>query len=249
MAYELGPCMLLVKDLHDGQAQVTTSVGANDTEIPYANESGTFPSAGLIKLEDEYILYRAIDTDNKKLLRCVRGFYGTTAAAHDGSTTPIDCSVLYSDLGKTHGGATLAFGEESQDLTTDQDGDSPVDTISKGVTATLTMNLADITLENFAFAHKTTVEGTAPKRRVVVASNAGCSTVSQQKSILVVPLGCGGPVTESERTYFIPNGGIIAKEELAFNTGDQRVIAVEVRCFVNDTIGGPVVIGDASDWL
>jgi len=253
MGYELGPALYLVAGLHDGEAQVNTSVGADDTTIPYANETGEWPSCGLIKLEDEYILYRAINETDKKLLNCVRGFYSTTAAAHDGSGTPISFSVLYSDLGKTHGGGTIAFGEETTELTTDQDGATPVDIVATGVSATITMNLADITLDNFAFVHKTSVSGTSPNRRVVVPTASGCSTLGNAKKILVVPYGCSdgyvGPTKESEGTYFIPSGGIVAKEELSFNASDQRVIAVEIHAYPDDTVGGPVVIGDATDWL
>jgi hypothetical protein len=48
------------------------------------DDAGDFPTAGVIKIEDEYI-YHTGKTGNN-LTGCLRGMYGTTAAAHDDAT-------------------------------------------------------------------------------------------------------------------------------------------------------------------
>ena len=241
MGYELGPCMILVYNLHTATASVNSATGISesDTTIPYDGASGTFPDRGVIKIDDELILYMArTDTEFKN---CVRGFKGTTAASHadDASIT-----LEYSDLGKTQGGVTLTVSETSVQLRTDQDGEVPVDEIITGTPVTVTLNLADITLDNFAFVHKSTKQTSGDKAKVEVYPNVGKSLLNDASyKVLIVPYAGAAPSNDVNRMIVIPKAGVRSAEELVFNISDQRVIRCELTGYPDDA-GRVLIFGD-----
>jgi len=70
---------------------VTGGITAIDTEIPVLDATA-FPTDGLVKIENEYIVYTGI-TDSK-LQVTTRGAYGTTPAAHNNNVV-VDRSVVF----------------------------------------------------------------------------------------------------------------------------------------------------------
>lgn len=243
MALQLGPCMVLMAGLHNGTASFTGTIDADDTTIPFTAASGTWPDRGVFQLESELILYMEKDDDANVFRNCLRGFKGTTAAAHDGSGDPLDITLQYSDLGKTEGGVTVAASESTVQLRSDQSGETPEDEVVSGTPVTITLNLADITLDNFAMVHKSTVEGTAPNRKVVVYANVGKSLKSMAKKALIVPYAGEALSNDVEDIIVVPQAGIKAAEELVYNFSDQRVIRVELTAYP-DTAGRVLIFGD-----
>ncbi len=80
----------------DAFAQIVTLVSDSTTTIPFVNldRPGQIPETGVVFIESEWIFYGGVTyTNNTKtagnLLYCLRGYNGTSAAAHNGSTTPI----------------------------------------------------------------------------------------------------------------------------------------------------------------
>ena len=231
--YELGAAAIMVKDMEtvadttvsDGTAGISESV----TTIPAADTS-SFPDTGIIKIEDEYILYLEKDDTANEFKQCVRGLFGTTAAAHADATT---LSYYASGLGKTNGGVTIALNETNIELKTDQDGETPVDSRVTGTTVEMTANLADIKLENFAIGFKQSITGDAGNRRLALKPNVGYSTQANAKMVHIFPYSGGASTidTEIEHQYTMPSAGIIGAAELTFDASTQRVIKTTFKGF------------------
>jgi len=235
MAYELGPAMLLMEGLETvaGTGNFAGTITADDTDIPFVDTS-IYPSRGVVQLETEEILFLENDTTNNQLKQCIRGFRGTTAAAHDGSVTAIDAPLVATDLGKTNGGVTLTVSESSQTLNTDQDGETPINEVITGTTVSMEASLADITLENFAMTHKVSVEGTSGTQRVEIKPNVGSSLIDSAKKLVLVPYAGDSVSTDPEKLITIPKAGIRSAEELSFDSSTQRVIKVQFTGYPDD---------------
>lgn len=68
-------------------------VAASDLTIALASAAG-FPTTGIVKINDEIILYSGVSGDS--LTGCVRGQFGTTAAAHT-SGDAVPCATIIVD--------------------------------------------------------------------------------------------------------------------------------------------------------
>ena len=222
--YKLRPAtMAYAPDTPVTGVQLNTSITDTDTTIPLVNASD-LPAQGVIQLESEEILY--LTNDGSNISNCLRGFRGTTAAAHDGSTTPIDVTHLFTIVGKTQGGITLNTEQTSQSLHTDQDGETPVDDVVTGKTCTIEANLAEITLENLALAYGTTVQGTTGSRRVEVKPDVGRSLLNTAKKTLLIPYVGTTPSNDVEELITLPKAGLKSAVALTFDSSTQQVLKV-----------------------
>lgn len=231
--YELGAAAIMVKDMETiaGTTVSNGTAGISETvaTIPAAAVDD-FPDTGIIKIEDEYILYLEKDDDDDEFKQCVRGLFGTTAAVH---ADTIAITYYASGLGKTFGGVTISINETSQDLKTDQDGETPVDSRVTGTTVEMVANLADMKLENFSLGFKQDITGVAPNRRVAVKPNVGYSTQDNAKMTHIFPYAGGTDTldTNIEHQYTIPSAGLLAATELGFDATSQRSIKITFKGF------------------
>jgi len=69
---------------------LSANILSTDTTIPLTSSSG-FPTSGIIQINSETIEYVGVSGNN--LTNCVRGFNGTTAAAHTASDA-VDCATV-----------------------------------------------------------------------------------------------------------------------------------------------------------
>ena len=95
-----------------GDATLTTNVYSNagETGDILVNSNNGFPEPGVIKVNNEVIKYKTINSDGRTLDGCIRGYRGTTAAGHNANDS---VTVL---LGKkiTVGAGTGDNGKEVQ---------------------------------------------------------------------------------------------------------------------------------------
>jgi len=225
--YELGPAFIAVAAFETVAADAlagTTGCTDSDTSITL-DDSSEFPDSGIVKIEDEYILYLNNATATGVLSNCVRGIFNTTAAAHAGAE---DVTYYASGLGDTLGGVTLTISETSIDLKTDQEGETPVDTRITGTTVRAEMNLADISLDNIAFAVKQTATGTSPDRTLSIQANVGYSLQDNAYTVHFFPYIGTTIDTNDEHQYTIMSGGILADINLGFDASNQRAIKITV---------------------
>jgi len=241
--YELGAAAIMVAAMETVAASTisgTAGISDSDTTVPIT-AADDFPDTGIVKIEDEYILYLEKDDDTDELKQCLRGVFGTTAAAHAGAA---DITYYASGLGKTFGGVTIAVNETSQDLKTDQDGETPVDSRITGTTVEMTANLADLKLENFALGFKQSITGVSPNRRLAVKPNVGYSTQTNAYMVHIFPYSGGTSTLDEnvEHQYTMPSAGLIAATELGFDASTQRVIKTTFKGFP-DTSSEVLIVG------
>lgn len=147
-------------------------------------------------------------------------------------------------LGKTQGGVSLKIEETTVTLHTDQDGETPVDEVITGTTATLEANLAEITLENLAFMLKTNVAS----NQVKIGPNVGTSLFTNARELCIVPYVQGVPTTDIRDKILIPKAGIKATPNMNYNSKDQRVIAFTATGFPDSSLSGnPGIVFGASN--
>lgn len=139
------------------------------------------------------------------------------------------CQILIDevDMGKTEGGVTVAIGETTVVLNTDQDGETPVDEVVTGTTITVTGNLAEITLANLATVLKTTVTADGAKQKVEIIPNVGTSLLTNAVDMVIKPYVEGAVSTDANDWISLRKAGLKATTSLSYNRADQRVIAFE----------------------
>ena len=155
------------------------------------------------------------------------------------------CKIEYdgADIGTTEGGVTIKMAEDSAELKTDQNGTQPIDVVITGVAATIECNLADITLDQFAFAHKTNVITDGDKKKVLIIPNVGTSLRDNAKKLVVKPYVDGVVSTNPNDWYTFNKAGIKAEEEVAFDSSTQRVLKLTFMAFADDN-GYVAILGD-----
>ena len=232
-SYRLNPAWIFLDGYNPGGSTYSDttssqSITATDTSITVADASG-LPDSGVVTIDSEEIAY--LGKSSNTLTKCVRGWRGTTAATHDGSTTAVDVEYTAKGLGKTYGGITLNMAESTQKIQTDQDGETPVDESITGTEATVEASLADYDLETFAFIHKTTVQGTSPSRCVEIGANVGTSLMENYVKAVIVPY-VNNTLEDDVETYItMPKAGITASESLTYDATTQQVIKVTLKSY------------------
>jgi hypothetical protein len=157
------------------------------------------------------------------------------------------CQIYYdgADIGATEGGVTIKLAEDSADLKSDQTGTQPVDVVITGVSATIECSLAEVTLDKFAFAHKTTVITDGAKQKVLILPNVGTSLRDNAKVLVVKPYIDGVVSADPNTWYTFNKAGIKAEEEVSFDASTQRVLKLTFMAFADDN-GYVAILGDES---
>jgi hypothetical protein len=218
--YKLGPATIAIEPV-TAITGVTVGTGGCDdsvTTIPLSGDS-SLPDKGILSVGTEEILYMTHGSGS--VSNCIRGFRGTTAASH---TAGDSVTHSFSILGDTLGGITYTTEETSQQLKTDQAGETPVDEVITGLKASIEANLAEITLENIAMLYKTTVEGTGTSRRVELKSQVGYSNLTNAKKAIIIPYDGADLSDDVEDLITFVQAGIVASGSRTFDGSNQQVI-------------------------
>jgi hypothetical protein len=84
------PTTILTSSLSNTNSTLSAAIGVGETIIPIGNASA-YNNTGVVKIDSELIYYTGISGLN--LVGCIRGFGGTTAAAHANSTSVFPSSI------------------------------------------------------------------------------------------------------------------------------------------------------------
>lgn len=158
------------------------------------------------------------------------------------------CEIEYggTSLGKTSGGVTLTIEETFASLTTDQNGESPVDEVITGTTVTVEGSLAEITLDNIASLYKTSVVGTVGgAQKVEIKANVGTSLLNNSAEMILKPYKNGAVSTNANDWITLHNAGFKATASMSFNSTDQRVLAFTATGYPNGE-GVIITFGDTT---
>lgn len=142
------------------------------------------------------------------------------------------CEVYYkgSYMGKTKGGVTVNFGREQVKLSTDQFGETPVDFAGNGEIVTVTVRLAEVTLNAWRAALPESTPAGDNQGRLTFGSNAGKRSSTNAGLLVVRPIGSDG-----EEDIVLYQAVATDEIEVDFNNEDQRVLEIPFVGLVDDT--------------
>lgn len=159
------------------------------------------------------------------------------------------CQALFgtdgaeADLGLTEGGVTVTFATTTVDLKSDQTGETPQDRIITGQTITITIPLAEITMDNWALALNQTKTHYGGKTGVAGANKVGKSLLNDAKSLILIKYDEGAASSDTEDHLKFPKAAPSGNFDVIFNRDGQRVFNVEFVAFP-DASGNLYLIGD-----
>lgn len=154
------------------------------------------------------------------------------------------CTVLFNeiDLGFTKGGVEVEVATNTHEVTVDQLGETPIDEIITGRTVTVTVPLAETTLENLvAIMPGATLvtDGTTPtKKKVAVTTGVSLSLLDLAQKLVLRPKGTTG--AEDFTIHKAMTAGAIS---FAYNTDTERVFNVTFKGYA-DATGNLFSVGD-----
>jgi hypothetical protein len=146
------------------------------------------------------------------------------------------CQVLFgasgseTDLGKTNGGVTVRISDDTVDLTSDQNGSSPEDTIITGTTVEVECQLAEIDLATLNKALQG--QNATPHSSFVAGENkVGTSLKGLGKSLILKKFVNGQPSPDAKDWITFPAAAASSNVELSFDGSNQRVLGLTFKCF------------------
>jgi len=107
----VAPTSYLTASLSSSNTSLTSALGTTEDTIPIASAS-PLASLGVVKIDSELIYYVGISGTN--LIGCIRGFGGTTAAAHSNSTSVFPSSIDIVDLSRFPSAGTVKIQGSGQ---------------------------------------------------------------------------------------------------------------------------------------
>jgi hypothetical protein len=218
--YKLGPATIAIEPVTAVTGVTLNGAITSASAITISLSSDTdLPDKGIVTIDTEEVLYMTHSSGS--ISNCIRGFRGTTATTHTDGTS---VTHSFSILGDTLGGITYTTEETSQQLKTDQAGETPVDEVITGLKASIEANLAEITLDNIAMLYKTTVEGSGTSRRVELKSQVGYSNLTNAKKAIIIPYDGADLSDDVEDLITFVQAGIVASGSRTFDGSNQQVI-------------------------
>jgi hypothetical protein len=134
------------------------------------------------------------------------------------------------DLGKTNGGVTVRIADTSADLKSDQNGESPEDTVITGTTVEVELQLAEMDLSKLNSILQS--QNASPNDDFVAGENrVGTSLLAIAKSLLLKKFVNGVESTDVANHITFPKAAPISNVELKYDGTNQRVVACVFKCF------------------
>jgi hypothetical protein len=165
------------------------------------------------------------------------------------------CQVLFGDpgnevdLGVTSGGVRFIDEISTQDLTTDQFGESPVDSVVTGRNVRVECKFADIrqNLELWAkVLPGAQLTGTPPNQKLTVKRNVGENDRSVAKRLILKRIVGDVPSTDKRDWIICPIATPRASPSLDFDATTQRALDVTFKIYPDLTTGVYYIMGDES---
>lgn len=163
------------------------------------------------------------------------------------------CQVLFGDsgneqdLGVTHGGVRFVDEVKTQQIVSDQYGDSPIDQVVTGREVRVECKFADIrqNLELWAkVLPGAQLTGTPPNQKLTVKRNVGELDRSVAKRLILKRIVGDQPSTDKRDWIICPIATPRASPNLEFDATTQRALDVTFRVYPDLTTGVYYIMGD-----
>jgi len=160
------------------------------------------------------------------------------------------CAVTFNsvDLGYTKGGVEVEIATEAKNVTVDQFGNSPINSIVTGRTCKVKVPLAETTLANLVAVipgASLITDGTdSMKKKVEVPSGVGTSLLDYAKKLVLHPTANG---TDKGDDFTVPLAMTPGTVSFAYKLEDERIYSVEFTAFADPANDGQLfIVGDES---
>lgn len=156
------------------------------------------------------------------------------------------CRVLYDgqDLGFTKGGVDVAVSTETHEVQVDQYGQTPINEFIMGRTVTVTVPLAETTLENLVKimpGAKLVTHASTKVTRVDVPTGVGTSLVELAKTLTLHPIN--KPESDKSDDFTVHRAATAGALEFAYKLEDERIFNCEFKGYPDGT-GKLFSVGD-----
>lgn len=160
------------------------------------------------------------------------------------------CLVSYDgvDLGFTKGGVDVAVETQTQEITVDQFGQTPIGEMIMGRTVTATVPLAETTLENLVKimpgATLATDAANPQKKKVVVPTGVGTNLLTLAKPLVLHPKEKA--LSDKSDDFTIPLASTGGALQYAYKFDEQRVFNVVFKGYPDGEKGTLFIVGDSA---
>ena len=153
-------------------------------------------------------------------------------------------------LGHTFGGVSIKVATETQEIEVDQLLE-PVDEIITKRTTTISVPLAEYTLENLQMAFPgselVTDATTSTKKKLIIKSVSGNSALDGAGELRLHPINATGDSDKSKDFLFPAAAPLTTDLEIAYTKDGLKTIPIEFKAYPSEaaaTLGQVIVIGD-----
>lgn len=159
------------------------------------------------------------------------------------------CRVTYggTDLGFTKGGVEVAVETQTHEVTVDQMGDTPINEYITSRTCTVTVPLAETTLENLVkiMPGATLIADTADetKKYVSVPTATGQSLLKVAQELVLHPIANADE--DKSDDFTVPKAATAGAMSYSYKLDDERIYSCEFKAYADED-GNLFKVGDPS---
>ena len=152
------------------------------------------------------------------------------------------CKVFFNgvDLGFTKGGVEVNVETETHEVAVDQYGNTPINEYVMGRTVSVTVPLAETTLENLVTVMPGATLVTDPvssAKSVLVPTGVGTNLIDLAKELVLIPKGVNGTL-DLKDSFRVPKAATPGSMSYAYRLDEERIFNCEFKAY-------PVVEQDA----
>lgn len=159
------------------------------------------------------------------------------------------CKVTYggTDLGFTKGGVEVSVETQTHEVTVDQMGDTPINEYITSRTCTVTVPLAETTLENLVkiMPGATLIADTADetKKYVSVPTATGQSLLKVAQELILHPIANADE--DKSDDFTVPKAATAGAMSYSYKLDDERIYSCEFKAYADEQ-GNLFKVGDPS---
>lgn len=162
------------------------------------------------------------------------------------------CKVFYDgvDLGFTKGGVEVTVETETHEVTVDQYGNTPINEYIMGRTVSVSVPLAETTLDNLVAimpGAKLVTDAATSKKSVLVPTGVGVNLVDYAKELILVPKGVGGALDYKDAVR-IPKAATPGAMTFAYRLDEERIFNCNFKGYPAEENGDEILyqVGEIS---
>ena len=145
------------------------------------------------------------------------------------------CKVFHNgvDLGFTKGGVEVTVETETHEVSVDQYGNTPIDEYITGRTASVSVPLAETTLENLVAimpGAQLVTDASTSGKSVLIPTGVGAKLADFAKELILVPKGVNGTLDYKD-AFRIPKAATPGAMTFAYRLDEERIFNCNFKAY------------------